>query len=77
MRLLIILLTMMFYSTGVFSVEKIDCSSIKKTSPKYLLCKTKSAGSSIKNIFTKKENGEKKSFFKKFKNAKSLSDLAK
>ena len=56
---------------------------LKKTSPKYLLCKTKAAGSSIKNKWSKKKElkkeakkkSGKKSIFKKFGEAKTLSDL--
>ena len=56
---------------------------VKKTSPKYLLCKTSSGLKSIKNKFSKKEKSkkdskkksDKKSIFKKFGEAKTLSDL--
>ena len=63
------------------TASETDCSKIKKTSPKYLICKTKAAGSTVKDKLTKKEKSAKKndsgkqSFFKKFKNAKTLSDL--
>ena len=56
---------------------------VKKTSPKYLLCKTGSGLSSFKNKLSKKrelkkeakKKSGKKSIFKKFGEAKSLSDL--
>ena len=39
-----------------------DCSNIKKNSPKYLLCKTKAAGSAVKDKLSKKDKSEKKRF---------------
>ena len=82
MKSLIIFLTLILFST-TNSYAAIDCKNVKKTSPKYLLCKTGSGLSSIKNKLSKKRalkkeekiKSDKKSFFKKFGEAKSLSDL--
>ena len=82
MKSLIILLTLIIFSTTT-AYSAVDCKNIKKTSPKYLLCKTKAAGSSIKNKWSKKrelkkeakKKSGKKSIFKKFGEAKTLSDL--
>ena len=58
MKTLIILLTLMIFSTtNAYSAT--DCANIKKTSPKYLLCKAKAAGSSIKNKWSKKRELKK------------------
>ena len=77
--LAIFLVLIMFSISPVNSAETTDCNNVKKTSPKYLLCKTKAAGVAVKNKLTKKNKSsdqpEKKSFFKRFKEAKSLSDL--
>ena len=51
--------------------------NIKKNSPKYLICKSKTVGTAIKNKLSKKNKTDKKSFLKKFGEAKSLSDLTK
>ncbi len=82
MRTLLLFLTvLLFSSTNVYSKTTVDCKGIKKTSPKYLICKTKTAGSAVKHkLFKKSESkkkSDKKSFFKKFGEAKSLSDLTK
>ena len=84
MKTLIIFLTLiMFSTTNAYSKETTDCKNLKKFSMKAALCKTKAAGSSIKNKWskkrelkkeTKKKSG-KKSIFKKFGEAKTLSDL--
>ena len=84
MKTLIIFLTLIIFSTtNAYSKEATDCKNLKKFSMKAALCKTKAAGSSIKNKWSKKrelkkkakkESG-KKSLFKKFGEAKSLSDL--
>ena len=75
--LIILTILILFSSTSVYSA--INCEGVKKTSPKYLLCKTGSGLSSIKNKFSKKnelkKETQKKSFFKKFGEAKTLSDL--
>ena len=48
MKSLIIVFSMIiFLTTNAYSAN--DCKDIKKSSPKYLLCKTKSGLSSIKN----------------------------
>ena len=80
MKTFIIFLSLIFFIiNNAYSKEVIDCKDIKKTSPKYLLCKTKAAGSALKNKLTKKEKSKnkssKKSIFKKFGEAKTLSDL--
>ena len=80
MKTLIILLTLLIFSiTNSYSKDTADCKTIKKTSPKYLLCKTKAAGTAIKNKLSKKKEAnkksDKKSIFKKFGEAKTLSDL--
>ena len=84
MKTLIIFLTLIIFSTtNAYSKEVTDCKNLKKFSMKAALCKTKAAGSSIKNKWskkrelkkeTKKKSG-KKSIFKKFGEAKTLSDL--
>jgi len=84
MKTLIIFLTLIIFSTtNAYSKEATDCKNLKKFSMKAALCKTKAAGSSIKNKWskkrelkkeTKKKSG-KKSIFKKFGEAKTLSDL--
>jgi len=86
MKTLIIFLTLIIFSTtNAYSKEAVDCKNLKKFSLKAAMCKTKAAGSSIKNKWSKKrelkkeaksESG-KKSIFKKFEKAKSLSDLKK
>jgi hypothetical protein len=79
--LLLFLAIVLFTTTNLYSKEALDCKSIKKNSPKYLICKSKAAGSAIKNKLNKKVKSEKKSgkksFLKKFGEAKSLSDLTK
>ncbi len=84
MKILVILLTLIIFSTTNAS-SALNCENVKKTSPKYLLCKTGSGLTSIKNKFSKKSKLKKeakkksgeKSIFKKFGEAKSLSDLTK
>lgn len=75
--LLLFLALVLFTTTNLYSEETLDCKSIKKNSPKYLICKSKAAGSAIKDKLSKKNKSGKKSFLKKFGEAKSLSDLAK
>ena len=84
MKTLIIFITLMLLSaTNAYTKEAADCKNLKKFSMKAAMCKTKAAGSSIKNKWskkrelkkeTKKKSG-KKSIFKKFGEAKTLSDL--
>ena len=80
-RFLLFLTLLLFSTTSVYSKESTDCTDIKKTSPKYLICKTKAAGVAVKDKLSKKSGSknksDKKSFFKKFGEAKSLSDLSK
>ncbi len=68
---------LLFTTTNLYSKESLDCKDIKKNSPKYLICKSKAAGSAIKDKLSKKKKSDKKSFLKKFGEAKSLSDLTK
>ncbi len=68
---------LLFTTTNLYSKESLDCKDIKKNSPKYLICKSKAAGSAIKDKLSKKNKSDKKSFLKKFGEAKSLSDLTK
>ena len=84
MKTLILFLSLLVFSTSnAYSAMK--CDNVKKTSPKYLLCKTESGLTSIKNKLSKrsklkkdtKNKSDKKSIFKKFGEAKSLSDLKK
>jgi hypothetical protein len=75
--LLLFLALLLFTTTNLYSKETLDCKSIKKNSPKYLICKSKAAGSAIKDKLSKKGKSNKKSFLKKFDEAKSLSDLTK
>ena len=75
--LLLFLALLLFTTTNLYSKETLDCKDIKKNSPKYLICKSKAAGSAIKDKLSKKNKSDKKSFLKKFGEAKSLSDLAK
>ena len=78
MRTLLLFLTfLLFTTTNLRSKETQDCKNIKRNSAKYLICKSKSLGSTIKDKLSKKSNSDKKSFLKKFGEAKSLSDLAK
>ncbi|HJO77619.1 MAG TPA: hypothetical protein QF874_03130 [Pelagibacteraceae bacterium] len=82
MRTFILLLTVLLFTTAnVYSKTTIECKDIKKNSPKYFICKTKAAGSTIKDKLSKKVKSEKKSdkksFIKRFGEAKSLSDLTK
>ena len=75
--LLLFLALLLFNTTNLYSKETLDCKDIKKNSPKYLICKSKAAGSAIKDKLSKKNKSGKKSFLKKFGEAKSLSDLTK
>ena len=75
--LLLFLALLLFTTTNLYSKESLDCKDIKKNSPKYLICKSKAAGSAIKDKLSKKNKSDKKSFLKKFGEAKSLSDLTK
>ena len=76
---IIILIVLILSTTSAYSA--MDCKDVKKTSPKYLLCKAGASVSSFKNKMSKKKEAKnesgKKSFFKKFGEAKSLSDLTK
>ena len=80
MKSLIVILTLIILSTtNAYSAT--NCKDVKKNSPKYFLCKAKSSVSSFKNKISEKREAKnesgKKSFFKKFGEAKSLSDLKK
>ena len=74
---LLFLALVLFTTTNLYSKETLDCKSLKKNSPKYLICKSKAAGSAIKDKLSKKNKSGKKSFFKKFGEAKTLNDLTK
>ena len=84
MKSLIVILTVILFSTSN-AYSATNCKDVKKTSPKYLLCKAGSGLSSFKNKLSKKRETKeeakkksgKKSIFKKFGEAKSLSDLKK
>ena len=75
--LIITLSVILFFSTNAYS--SMNCDNVEKTSPKYLLCKAGSGLKSIKSKFSKKgdlkKETKKKSVFKKFGEAKTLSDL--
>ena len=79
--LLLFLALVLFTTTNLYSKEALDCKNIKKSSPKYLICKTKAAGSANKDKLSKRNETKtktgNKSFLKKFGEAKSLSDLTK
>ena len=82
MKTFIIFITLIIFST-TNAYAAMDCKNVKKTSPKYLLCKIGSGLNSIKNKLSKKRElkkeakikSGKKSIFKKFGEAKTLSDL--
>ena len=80
MKTLAVFLALIIFSTvNAYSKEPVDCRSLKKNSPKYLICKTKAAGSAIKSRLAKKVKLSNRigneSFIKRFGEAKSLSDL--
>ena len=74
---IIILIVLILSTTSSYSA--MNCKDVKKNSPKYVLCKAGSSVSSFKNKMSKKREAKnesgKKSFLKKFGEAKSLSDL--
>jgi len=76
---IIILIVLILSTTSAYSA--MNCKDVNKNSPKYLLCKAGSSLSSFKNKMSKKKETKnksgKKSIFKKFGEAKSLSDLTK
>ena len=73
--LVIILILIIFSITNAYSKETVNCKSLKKFSIQYSICKTKAALSNDKSS-TKEKTG-KKSIWKKFGEAKSLSDVIK
>ena len=84
MKTLIILLTLVIFSTNnAYAKETVDCKDFKQFSMKAAMCKTKNLTSNLKNKLSKKrekkseaeEKTGKKSIFKKFGEAKTLSDL--
>ena len=76
MKTLIIFLTLIIISsTNAYSKEVTDCAKVKKYSMKAAMCKVKSLGKATNKKIKGDEN--KKSFIKKFGEAKSLSDLTK
>ena len=78
MKTLIIFLTIIIFSTtNAYSKEANDCKSLKKFSIQYSICKTKAALSANDSKSSKKNTTGKKSIWKKFGEAKSLSDVIK
>ena len=84
MKSFIIFLTVIIFSiTNAHSKEVVDCKDLKKFSMKSAMCKTTSSVKAFKNKLSKKrelkkeakKKSGKKSIFKKFGEAKSLSDL--
>ena len=75
--LVIILILIIFSITNAYSKETIDCKSLKKFSIQYSICKTKVALSGNANKSSKNNTTVKKSIWKKFGEAKSLSDVIK
>ena len=75
--LVIILILIIFSITNTYSKETIDCKSLKKFSIQYSICKTKAALSANANKSSKNNTTVKKSIWKKFGEAKSLSDVIK
>ena len=75
--LVIILILIIFSITNAYSKETIDCKSLKKFSIQYSICKTKAALSGNDSKSSKKNTTGKKSIWKKFGEAKSLSDVIK
>ena len=75
--LVIILILIIFSITNSYSKEIIDCKSLKKFSIQYSICKTKTALSANANKSSKNNTTVKKSIWKKFGEAKSLSDVIK
>ena len=84
MKILIILLTFIILSTtNAYPKETVDCKNAKKFSMKSAICKTKNATNAFKDKLSKKrelkkeakKKSGKKSIFKKFGEAKTLSDL--
>ena len=73
--IVIILILIIFSITNAYSKETIDCKSLKKFSIQYSICKTKAALSNDKS--SKNNTTVKKSIWKKFGEAKSLSDVIK
>ena len=75
--LVIILILIIFSITNAYSKETIDCKSLKKFSIQYSICKAKVALSGNANKSSKNNTTVKKSIWKKFGEAKSLSDVIK
>ena len=76
MKTLIIFITLILFSaTSAYSKEAADCKNLKKFSLKASICKTKAAGSSIKNKWSKKreikKNLVKNHFLKNLEKQKS------
>ena len=84
MKPLILFLTLIiFFTTNAYSKEAVDCKNLKKLSIKAAMCKTKNTTNAFKDKLSKKSELKKeakkksgeKSIFKKFGEAKTLSDL--
>ena len=58
MKSLIVILTVIIFSTSN-AYSATNCKEVKKTSPKYLLCKAGSGLSSFKNKLSKKREAKK------------------
>ncbi len=75
MKTPIIILALIIFSTvKAYSKEAVDCKNLKKYSIQYSICKTKTvlSGNAINS-----NKSNKKSFWKKFGESKSLSDVIK
>ena len=78
MKTFIIFLTLIIFSTASsYSKDTIECKNLKKFSIQYSICKTKAALSGNDSKSSKKNTTGKKSFWKKFGESKSLSDVIK
>ena len=75
--LVIILILIIFSITNAYSKETIDCKIFKKFSIQYSICKTKATLIGNDSKSSKKNTTGKKSIWKKFGEAKSLSDVIK
>ena len=81
--LIIFLVVIIFSITNAYSKEQVDCKKLKKFSLESAMCKTGASLGAFKNKLSKKRElkkeakikSGKKSIFKKFGEAKTLSDL--
>jgi|TARA_B100002003_G_scaffold145736_1_gene134959 hypothetical protein len=78
MKTTIIILALIIFSTvKAYSKEAVDCKNLKKFSMQYSICKTKAVLSGNAINSNKKNKANKKSFWKKFGESKSLSEVIK